>query len=109
MDYLALLKMLITNTDLDIYLDNNDKLNYAISYATSEISKRLGLSSTDTFPTKYGYNVVEGAKWYLATEGTEGESAHSENGVSRTYKTTPDWLNSIPSKVGVVKRNASTK
>lgn len=109
MEYKNLLKTVITNTDLDIYLEEDGKLEYAISWATQQIKNRLGLKDIESVPAKYGFNIVEGAKWYLATEGAEGESSHQENGVNRVYKDIPDWLNRIPSKVTVVKRSAKKK
>lgn len=107
MDFLALLKASITNTDLEQYLEDTEKLDYAINYAKDEIVNRYGVSEFENIPTKYYRYVVEGAKWYLAMIGAEGQSSMSENGISRMYKTTPDWLSHIVPRIGVVKKRAS--
>ena len=109
LDYRTMLETVIANTDLDIYINEDDKLDYAISWATQQIKNRLGLGDDINVPARYDFNIIEGAKWYLATEGAEGEVSHSENGISRTYKSTPDWLARIPAKVSVVKRSAKKK
>lgn len=109
LEYKTMLKTVIANTDLDIYLEEDDKLDYAIAWATQEIKNRLALGDEETIPARYDFNIIEGAKWYLATEGAEGESSHNENGVNRVYKDMPDWLARIPSKVTVVKRSAKKK
>lgn len=108
LEYKTMLKTVIANTDLDIYLEEDDKLDYAISWATQEIKNRLALND-ENVPARYDFNIIEGAKWYLATEGAEGESSHQENDVKRVYKDIPDWLARIPSKVTVVKRSAKKK
>lgn len=109
LEYKTMLKTVIANTDLDIYIDEDDKLDYAISWASQEIRNRLALGDTEEIPARFDFNIIEGAKWYLATEGAEGESSHKENGVDRVYKDIPDWLARIPSKVTVVKRSAKKK
>ena len=109
LEYKTMLKTIIANTDLDIYIYEDDKLNYAISWATQQIKNRLALDDTADVPARFDFNIIEGAKWYLATEGAEGETSHQENGVNRVYKDMPDWLARVPSKVTVVKRNAKKK
>lgn len=37
-------------------------------------------------PTRYGYLQCEIAAYLLNKRGAEGETAHSENGISRTYE-----------------------
>lgn len=109
MDYLALLKALITNTDLAQYLEDASMLDYAVEYAKSEITIRYGVEDFSQVPAKYGRYVVEGAKWYLSMIGVEGQSSMTENGISRTYKDTPDWLSRIIPKVGVIKNASATE
>lgn len=41
---------------------------------------------TETMPEKYGRTQVEIAAYMLNKRGAEGESAHSENGVTRYYE-----------------------
>lgn len=107
MDYMSLLKMSITNTDLEQYLEDEAKLEYAVNYAKDEIVNRYGVDDFSKVPAKYDRYVVEGAKWYLAMIGAENQISMSENGISRMYKDTPDWLSHIIPKVGVVKKRAS--
>lgn len=40
---------------------------------------------TDAVPDRYSYIQVEIAVYLMNKRGAEGETAHSENGVSRTY------------------------
>ena len=39
-----------------------------------------------TVPTQYGYTQVEIAVYLLNKRGAEGQTAHSENGISRSYE-----------------------
>lgn len=38
------------------------------------------------FPNRYGHNVMEIAIYIYDKEGAEGETAHTENGIGRTYE-----------------------
>lgn len=94
------LKMLIIGTDLERYKENEDLLNYALSYASSEILKRR---NTDALEEQYLTNQVEGAKWYLSHIGAEGTESVSENGVVVKWSKVPDFLQSVIPKLGVIK------
>lgn len=100
MTQLEVLKMLITGTDLERYKDNEKLLNYALSYAESEILKRSG--SVELEP-QYTVNETEGAKWYLSRIGAEGTHSVGENGVLITWQEVPDWLRSVIPRIGVVR------
>ena len=50
-------------------------INYAFPYG----------DGTETVPKKYDHVQIEIAQFMLNKRGAEGESAHTENGVSRTY------------------------
>lgn len=90
----------LKNTDLEQYIDNDLLLDYALSYAESEIILRR---NRDEFEEKkYFRNKLEGAIWYLSRIGTEGYSSTSENGVSINYKEIPDWLVSVIPRIGVI-------
>ena len=102
---LGTLKMLVSaETDLARYKDNETLLNYALSYASSEILKRRG---TDTLEEQYYGNQVEGALWWLSRLGAEGTQSISENGTRITYKEVPSWLQSVIPRLGTV-RSAGT-
>ena len=100
MAQLDTLKMLITGTDLERYASNEALLNYALSYASSEILKRR---NADTLEDQYLTNQVEGAKWYLSHIGAEGTESVSENGVVVKWSRVPEWLLSVIPKLGMIK------
>lgn len=57
-------------------------------------------------PAQYEHIQIEGAVYLLNKRGGEGETAHSENGISRTYENgdLPDSMtNSIVPMCGVAK------
>jgi hypothetical protein len=91
------LKALIVGTDLSRYADSEVLLNYALSYASSEILKRR---NTDTLEDKYLTNQIEGAKYYLSKIGAESVLSTSENGVVTKWKTVPDFLENVVPKLG---------
>lgn len=43
-------------------------------------------STITTVPDRYAYNQVEIAAYLLNKRGAEGQTAHSENGISRSYE-----------------------
>ncbi len=59
-----------------------------------------------TVPSKYSFKVIEIAQYLYLRRGSEGETSHSENGVSRSYESAdvPEtMLSSISPMVGGVK------
>ena len=42
--------------------------------------------TVSTVPDRYAYNQVEIAAYLVNKRGAEGETAHSENGISRSYE-----------------------
>lgn len=100
MAQLEILKMLITGTDLGRYAANEDLLNYALSYAESEILKRRNVTALED---QYLNNQIEGAKWYLSHIGAEGTESVSENGVVVKWSKVPEWLLSVIPKLGMIK------
>lgn len=100
MAQLDTLKMLITGTDLERYKGSDELLNYALSYAESEILKRSGSAELEP---EYTINQTEGAVWWLSRIGAAGAQSVSENGVSISWQETPDWIRSVIPRIGVVK------
>lgn len=90
----AQLKDLIQGTDLERYAENTAVLEYAVSYAVSEVNRRRGYTG-EGYEPKYRINVIEGALWWLSRRGAEGVSSTNQNGVSITWKEVPDWLKSV--------------
>jgi hypothetical protein len=102
MDYKLKLIAMIVGTDLEIFTEDSDKLDYAIERSQNAIANRIGCTVAE-LTAKYDFNIVEGAIWYLSRIGSEGEIENSEGGVTRRYAEVPDWLKSVLPKVGVVK------
>lgn len=63
-------------------------LSTYLSIAGNKVLKRAyPFDSTVTVvPDRYAYNQVEIAAYLVNKRGAEGETAHSENGISRSYK-----------------------
>lgn len=62
-------------------------------------------------PAKYEINQVEIAAYLVNKRGAEGETAHSENGVSRSYEdgdVPPTLMREIVPYAGVVKEEVAT-
>lgn len=91
------LKTIISVSDLLIYKDNDALLNYAISWAISEINKRRGYTplSDGDYEPKYRTNVIQGAVDYLSRIGGAEISTASENGISTKFREVPSWLQSV--------------
>lgn len=63
-------------------------LSTYLSIAGNKVLKRdYPFDSTVTVvPDRYAYNQVEIAAYLVNKRGAEGETAHSENGISRSYE-----------------------
>lgn len=96
-EYLILLKAIIAGTDLEFATDA--QLDYALNLAYNDVEAKVGNDDI----IYYKYNIIEGAKWYLARIGVEGETQHTENGVTRIFASmeNPVWLSTIIPKVTV--------
>lgn len=102
MAQLDTLKMLVkAESDISRFADNEDLLNYALSWASSEILKRRG---ADTLEDQYLTNQVEGAIYWLSRLGTEGATSISENGEQTVYSDVPPWLLSVIPRLGTVRQ-----
>ena len=66
----------------------DDVLNVYLTIAGRKIINRAYPydDSVREVPTRYGYLQCEIAAYLLNKRGAEGETAHSENGISRTYE-----------------------
>ena len=83
MDKLQTLKLLTGATD------SEDGLLLALlSLAEGKILERLYPydHSKETLPTRYVGKQIEIAVYLYNKQGAEGQTAHSENGISRTYE-----------------------
>lgn len=78
---LTMLKALSGETDEEV-------LSTYLSIAGNKVLKRAyPFDSTVTVvPDRYAYNQVEIAAYLVNKRGAEGETAHSENGISRSYE-----------------------
>jgi hypothetical protein len=82
MDKLQTLKTLIGVDDSE-----DDLLLALLSLAEGKILERLYPydHSKETLPTRYVGKQIEIAVYLYNKQGAEGQTAHSENGISRTY------------------------
>ena len=98
---LTLLKAMVGSVDSDdvllAYLDIAGRkiLNRAYPYGTEETE----------VPTRYDYLQCEIAAYMLNKRGAEGQTSHSENGISRSYESAdvPESLiGAVTPMVGVI-------
>lgn len=96
---LTMLKSMTEETD-------NDVLSTYLTLAKGVVlSRAYPYTEEDTVPTKYDTVHVEIAAYMLNKRGAEGETAHSENGVSRSYEDgdiPPTLLRRILPMAGVI-------
>lgn len=104
MEYLAIVKALVSVSDLSQYADNDVLLNYAIGFAIGKINRRRGYKPTPSVPIepKYADLVPDVALWYLGKIGAEGYQSTSENGVSVVWQEVPDCLKDVTPRLGVL-------
>ena len=83
MDKLQTLKLLTGATDSE-----DDLLLALLSLAEGKILERLYPydHSKETLPTRYVGKQIEIAVYLYNKQGAEGQTVHSENGISRTYE-----------------------
>lgn len=79
---IVLVKAMTDETDEDVIsaflsLAGDAIYNYTDPFQTSE---------KDDVLTKYGGVQAKAAAYYLNKRGADGQSSHSENGISRTYE-----------------------
>lgn len=93
-------------------IDNDDtesveQLKIYLHIAERKVLNRLYPFGSDNefVPKKYEHKVLEIAQYLYLRRGSEGETAHSENGVSRSYEDADipkSMLAEITPMVGVV-------
>ena len=83
MDKLQTLKLLTGASDSE-----NDLLLALLSLAEGKILERLYPydHNKETLPTRYVGKQIEIAVYLYNKQGAEGQTVHSENGISRTYE-----------------------
>lgn len=79
---LTVLKAMVGNSDPD------EVLSTYLDFAGSKILAKAYPFQNDVseVPTQYEYLQVEIAAYMLNKRGAEGQTSHTENGVSRTYE-----------------------
>lgn len=86
--------------------DTDIVLAYFLQAKSIVLNRAYPFDETKTdIPDRYIGNVIEIASYLLNKRGAEGETAHSENGISRTYGAASipdDMLNRIIPVVGVM-------
>lgn len=96
---LTMLKSMTEETDDDV-------LSTYLTLAKGVVlSRAYPYTEEDTVPEKYDTVHVEIAAYMLNKRGAEGETAHSENGVSRSYEDgdiPPTLLRRILPMAGVI-------
>lgn len=96
---LTMLKSMTEETD-------NDVLSTYLTLAKGVVlSRAYPYTEEDKVPAKYDAVHVEIAAYMLNKRGAEGETAHSENGVSRSYEDgdiPPTLLRRILPMAGVI-------
>ena len=68
--------------------DSDEVLSTYLNFAGSKIPAKAYPFQNDVseVPTQYEYLQVEIAAYMLNKRGAEGETVHTENGISRTYE-----------------------
>lgn len=103
---LTMLKVMTGETD-------EKMLSVYLSIAANKVCRRAYPfdDTITTVPTRYEINQVEIAAYLVNKRGAEGETAHSENGISRSYEdgdVPPTLLREIVPFASVVKGEAET-
>ncbi len=99
------LKALLGVSDEDT--DSVKLLNIYLQTAERKVLNRLYPFGSDNeiVPKKYEHKVLEIAQYLFLRRGSEGETSHSENGVSRSYEDSDipkSMLAEITPMVGVI-------
>ncbi len=98
-ELLQQLKIVIKARDFDDFDD--DYLLYEIKQAIGVINKCRNFTPTDEklYDAKYEYLIIPMCVSSLAKIGAEGESSHSENGVTRYYSNGIDYPKELISQI----------
>lgn len=90
-DLLTNLKVVLTARGFDTYTD--EYLQYEIQRAIGEINRCRKFTPTDVklYDTKYEYLIIPMCVSAIAKIGAEGQTSHSENGITRYYGASNDY------------------
>lgn len=96
-DLLEKVKRQLSKRGFDISEYHDDEIFDEIEAAIEAVNNRRHFISTDTvlFEDRYKNTVIELCISSFAKMGAEGELAHSENGVSRTYAGASRYPNDV--------------
>lgn len=89
-------KLISVLTSRDLYkptIMTNDYLDTEIELAIGTINSCRNFTPSDTilYDSKYEYLIIPMCVASLAKMGAEGETSHSENGISRGYGSDSDY------------------
>ena len=87
------LKVLLRNRDFDITDKDIPTLEYEINRAVKQINRcrRFKATAEQPYDTKYEDLIIPLAISSFAKIGAEGQSVHSENGITRHYTSGGDY------------------
>lgn len=93
------LKSAIKGRDLGTFSD--DFLMLEINLAIGEINRcrRFTPTSAKAYDAKYEYLIVPMCIASLAKIGAEGQNAHTENGIQRTYGSSGNYPNELTRQI----------
>lgn len=96
---LSRLTTVLTAKGLDTF--TNDYLQYEIDRAIGEINRcrRFTPTAKIKYDNKYEYLIIPMVVAAIAKNGAEGQTSHSENGVSRTYGSSDDYPKDLISQI----------
>jgi len=91
--FASTLRVLLKNRDFDISDTDTPTLKYEIERAIAQINRCRRFKATDTNPydKKYEDLIIPLAISSFAKIGAEGETVHSENGITRHYTSGGDY------------------
>ena len=98
------MKIMLTESSNDFDTAfNDDTLIAYLDYAKQKIINHIYPFKNDVseLSSKYDYDQIELAVVLFSKRGAEGEKSHSENNVSRTYRSETEILKSIPKYAGI--------
>ena len=100
------LKAMVGNA---VFTEEKETLTVYLSLAEEVVLNKLypfGYQENKSIPSKYDYKVCEVACYLFNKRGAEGQTGHSENGISRSYESASvpeSMLKEITPFVGVIK------
>ena len=103
---LSLLRAMVATPDTTENWSDDVLISYLTIAGRKIINRAYPYDDTvDEVPRRYGYLQCEVAAYLLNKRGAEGQTAHSENGVSRSYESADvpeSMLSEVIPHVGVL-------